>query len=161
MGAFFSKNNRSDDSANSPESALSIISPGTVIEGNIFAQGDIRVEGKIIGTLVCKSRLVISSQGVVEGNIDTLKATVAGTINGNLIARELLQVLEAGRITGDVCADKIVTSPGSVINGNLKTGDLAIQAIKNLPQLESSAKKEPTLLNSVKVESVNKVKSYE
>ena len=157
MTAFFSKNNRSDGATTS-ESALSIISPGTVIEGNIFAQGDIRVEGKIVGTLVCKSRLVISSQGLIEGNIDTIKATVAGTVNGNLIARELLQVLETGKITGDVCVDKIVTSPGAVINGNLKTGEMAVQAIKNVPQLDSSSK-EPVLLNSIKVESVNKIKS--
>ena len=44
--------------------SLNTISKGTVLVGDINAEGDLRIEGKVIGTLVCNSKLIVSSTGL-------------------------------------------------------------------------------------------------
>ena len=84
------------------DAGLNTISVGTTIVGNIEAEGDMRVEGRIIGTVICNSRLIISASGFIEGDVDARNAIIEGEIKGNVVARELLQIDKTGRIFGDI-----------------------------------------------------------
>ncbi|MEZ4687826.1 MAG: polymer-forming cytoskeletal protein [Bacteroidia bacterium] len=101
------------------------ISRGTVIEGNITAEGDMRIEGKVIGTLVCNSKLVVSGTGYIEGAVDARNAVVEGEIKGNVVTRELLQIDKSGKVHGDIFTQKLVVQMGATFTGNCKMGDAA------------------------------------
>ncbi len=121
-------------SSSRPEArGLNTISKGTVIVGNINAEGDLRVEGKIIGTLVCNSKLIISNTGYVEGSIDARNATVEGEIKGNVVTRELLSVDKTGKIYGDIFTQKLVVQMGATFTGSCKMGDAAKDALAKTP----------------------------
>jgi cytoskeletal protein CcmA (bactofilin family) len=124
------------------EPALSIIAAGTTIVGDIVSEGDIRVEGFILGRLVCKSKLVVGTGGRVKGTVDTLNATVAGEVTGNVIVREVLQVQETGKLIGDITTQKLVVQQGAVFSGNCKMGVDAQEILKRtpIPDILSSAK---------------------
>ncbi len=130
MSSFFSSKKTTDES-NGPESGLSMIAPGMSIKGDIVSDGDIRIEGKIIGNLTCKSRVVIGSQGVVEGTIDTLHATIAGKIIGTLVVRDTLQLQETANINGDIVTEKMVVQAGALFTGNCKMGQEAKTIMKD------------------------------
>lgn len=104
------------------ENALNIIGKGTVITGNITAAGDMRVEGKITGMVICKSKLVLSPDGVIEGNIDAQQATLAGEVKGTVIARQLLQIMETGKVQGDIVTEKLIVQLGAYFTGNCRMG---------------------------------------
>jgi cytoskeletal protein CcmA (bactofilin family) len=104
------------------ENALNIIGKGTVITGNITAAGDMRVEGRITGTVICKAKLVLSPDGVIEGNIDTQQATIAGEVKGTVIARQLLQIMESGKVLGDIVTEKLIVQLGAYFTGNCRMG---------------------------------------
>ncbi|MBX7240429.1 MAG: polymer-forming cytoskeletal protein [Bacteroidia bacterium] len=112
---------------------LNTISNGTVIVGTINAEGDMRVEGKIIGTVTCSSRLVVSASGYIEGTIDAKNAIVEGEIKGNVVAREVLQIDKTGKITGDIFTSKLVIQLGALFTGNCKMGDAAKDALSKTP----------------------------
>ena len=116
------------------EPTLSLVAPGTVIDGHLHSEGDIRVEGRVIGTLHCRARVVIGPQGRVDGTIDTLNATIAGQVHGTLLVREVLQVQETGHIAGDIVTEKLVIQAGGVFTGNCKMGAEASEILKRTPR---------------------------
>lgn len=121
--------------------AFNTIAKGTIIEGNISAEGDLRIEGKINGTVICNSKLVVGKTGYIEGSVDARNATVEGEISGNVITRELLQVDPTGKITGDIITQKLVVQMGAVFTGNCRMGDAAKDSIaKPVPRLQEPGK---------------------
>ncbi|MFK7968823.1 MAG: polymer-forming cytoskeletal protein [Bacteroidia bacterium] len=109
------------------------IAKGTVIEGNITADGDMRIEGKVVGTLVCSSKLVVSNSGSIEGSVDARNAVVEGEIKGNVVARELLQIDKSGTVQGDIFTQKLVVQMGATFTGNCKMGDAAKEVLNRKP----------------------------
>ena len=141
-------NNKKTPQEGNQEFVLSTIANGTTIVGDIVSDGDIRVEGRIIGKLVCKSRLVIGKKGVIEGNIDVSNATIEGQIHGTVVVRDLLHVKSTGLIRGDVCTGRIIVDDGGEYTGNSKTGKNAREALKSIPIPDLLPKNEQRLKNA-------------
>jgi len=117
------------------------IAKGTVVMGNINAEGDLRIEGKVVGTIVCNSKLVVSETGSIEGNVDARNATIEGEIKGNVVTRELLQIDKTGKITGDIYTQKLVVQMGAIFTGNCKMGDAAKEVLGRTPDRAKDAQK--------------------
>ena len=116
------------------ENVLNTISKGTVIVGNITTKGDIRVEGKIIGTVTCNSKLVIGENGYVEGNVDARNANISGEVKGTVVIRELLQLHEKGRIVGDIYTQKLAVQIGATFSGSCRMGAEAKSVLDKAPE---------------------------
>jgi cytoskeletal protein CcmA (bactofilin family) len=104
------------------ENVLNTIAEGTVLEGKIITKGDIRVEGRVIGTITCDAKLVIGERGSVEGIVDARNAYIAGKVKGQVVVRELLQLQEKGQINGDIFTQKLSVQVGAVFTGNCRMG---------------------------------------
>lgn len=128
------------------ENILNTISQGTVITGSIVTSNDIRIEGKIVGSIVCKAKLVIGEKGIIEGNVDAANVIVGGTFKGVLIVRELLQLLEKGRINGDIFTRRLSIQVGGYFSGNCRMGDEIKQMLDKDPDMIKSLK--PTSLQT-------------
>jgi cytoskeletal protein CcmA (bactofilin family) len=107
------------------DNVLNTIARGTILEGKITTKGDIRVEGKVIGTISCDAKLVIGEHGSVEGFVDARNAYIAGQVKGEVVVRELLQLQEKGRIEGDIYTQKLSVQIGASFSGNCRMGDEA------------------------------------
>jgi cytoskeletal protein CcmA (bactofilin family) len=115
------------------ESMLSLIAQGMTVVGDLVCEGDLRVEGRIVGNLVCKSKLVVGGEGQVDGNVDANNATIEGTINGTVVVRSLLQLQETGKILGDIVAEKMVVQAGAIFTGTCKMGKEGQEKLRNTP----------------------------
>jgi cytoskeletal protein CcmA (bactofilin family) len=107
------------------DNVLNTIARGTVLEGKIITKGDIRIEGKVIGTVTCDAKLVIGENGSVEGLIDARNAYIAGAVKGQVVVRELLQLQEKGHIQGDIYTQKLSVQIGASFSGNCRMGSEA------------------------------------
>lgn len=112
---------------------LNTISSGTVIVGSINAEGDMRIEGKIIGTVTCSSRLVVSASGYIEGSIDAKNAIIEGEVKGNVVTRDVLQIDKTGKVFGDIFTSKLVIQMGAMFTGSCKMGDAAKDQLSKVP----------------------------
>jgi cytoskeletal protein CcmA (bactofilin family) len=97
---------------------LNIIGPGTSVQGDLVSEGDIRIDGNIIGNIQARSRLVIGESSLVTGHIQARHATVSGLVKGNISVLETLLLKPSARIEGDITADKLVIESGAQFNGN-------------------------------------------
>ncbi|MFM2375785.1 MAG: hypothetical protein RLZZ165_882 [Bacteroidota bacterium] len=102
------------------ENVLNTIAEGSVLEGKISTRGDLRIEGRVVGTVTCDAKLVIGEKGSVEGVVDARNAHIAGKVKGQVYVRELLQLQEKAVITGDVFTQKLAVQVGAIFTGNCR-----------------------------------------
>ena len=99
-----------------------LIGKGTVIEGNVHAEGDLMVEGVVKGDVTTKTKLVCGPSALIEGNILAQHAEIAGRVHGTVKALGLLVINSSGTILGDVITKDLNVESGSTFNGRLQVG---------------------------------------
>jgi cytoskeletal protein CcmA (bactofilin family) len=102
--------------------SINIISEGTKIKGDIIANGDIRIDGELIGNIAAKGKLVVGTEGRITGEVVCNNIEVAGIIKGKVKASELLNMKATSQIEGDIVAGKLSVEPGSVFSGTCTMG---------------------------------------
>jgi cytoskeletal protein CcmA (bactofilin family) len=96
---------------------VSIIAAGLKLKGDMEADGDIRIDGEIIGNVLCKAKVVISATGLVSGDIHAENVDVHGTVQGNITVGELLSIKAKSHITGNLITEKLQIEANAVFNG--------------------------------------------
>jgi cytoskeletal protein CcmA (bactofilin family) len=102
----------------SPAQTINIISEGTKIKGDIVANGDIRIDGELLGNISAKSKLVIGPSGKIEGQVICNNIEVSGYIKGKITANELINMKSTSQIVGDIVAGKLSIEPGALFSGS-------------------------------------------
>ncbi len=95
---------------------------GTRIEGTVFSESDIRIDGKVVGSVQSKGKVIIGPSGHIEGDIQCKNAVIEGRFEGKLIVSELLQVMEAAVVEGEVSTGKLMVQSGSMFNVACRMG---------------------------------------
>ena len=95
---------------------------GTYVEGRITTESDFRIDGRLVGKLNCKGKVIIGPSGVIEGNIECQNAVIQGRFEGTIIVHELLQVMETAQIEGEVSTSKLIVQAGSTFNVTCSMG---------------------------------------
>ncbi len=122
------------------------IGKGTYLEGNIETHGNIRIEGKINGNVISKSKIALGAQSNVQGNIIAQNADIEGEVKGKLEIAELLVLKATAIINGDIVTGKMVVEPGAVFNGSCKMGAV----IKDIKLGETNGLNRPITQNEIK-----------
>lgn len=130
---FGSKNTKNNDtsrtvSMSGSTNSLNSLVKGTRIEGTIYSDNDIRIDGGIKGNLVCKAKVIIGPTGVIEGEITCQSAMIEGQFDGKITVEELLNVRETAKINGEVKTNKLIVQSGAEFNVTCVMG--ALKAIK-------------------------------
>lgn len=102
---------------------INLIATGTKITGDLLSDGDIRIDGELMGGLESKGRLVIGASGKVEGEIRCKSCEIAGTLKGKLFITELLSLKATCSVSGDMVTGKLSIEPGANFMGTCTMGD--------------------------------------
>ena len=104
----------------------SLVGAGTTIEGNVLASGALRIDGTVKGNVVPSGTepvtLVLSEQGVVEGQIQAALAIINGRVVGQISVTDAVELQSKCRIDGDVHSARLEMHSGAVVNGRLQRG---------------------------------------
>ena len=95
-----------------------IIGSKTAVEGNIIAEGVVRVDGKIKGDIKVNGDLIIGTDASIIGNIHSVSVFLAGSIEGNVTAKEQLKLTETGKLYGDITVKTFIAEEGAVFEGS-------------------------------------------
>ncbi len=114
---------------------FNLIAAGTEINGDINTTGDLRVDGQISGNVSCTAKLVIGEGGTVEGNIECQSGEISGTVQGQIVAYEVLQLNHSASIKGDIEAKRFIVEDGASINGQCTTSK-SLGSANNLPEVK-------------------------
>ena len=100
--------------------AISRISTGTVIKGEILSPCDIRIDGTFEGKVTAKGRVVIGETAVIKGDIVCVNIDLWGKVDGNIYVKDTLALKEGCVINGNLHVRKLAVELGSTFNGNCK-----------------------------------------
>ncbi len=95
--------------------APSIIAPKHTVAGNLDCDGDIHIDGTVVGDVRC-FHLTVGANGCVNGNINASFVQVFGAVDGSIHAKEAL-ISKESQISGDVTHEKLVVEKGAVVYG--------------------------------------------
>ncbi len=119
---FNNKSGNDSSRGNSGSGMPNHINSDTVIEGSIKARGNLRIDGKLTGSLECQGRVVIGASGVIEGDIRCENAEIEGSIKANVTVSELLSLKSTAKVQGDIVTKKLAIEPGATFTGSCSMG---------------------------------------
>ena len=105
--------------------ARNLIGKGTVIKGDVESSGDIRVDGRLIGSLKCNGKIVIGQTGVVEGDMTCKQADVSGYVKGILKCEELKAT---SKVEVELITKQLFIEVGAVFTGKCQMSQPAVTA---------------------------------
>jgi len=139
------KNKQENMAAQDASNSSNIIGKGTVVKGDIETFGNIRIEGKINGSVKSKSKIALGQSSFVEGNIVAQNAELSGEVKGVVEVSDQLILRPSAIIDGDIITNKLIVESGATFNGGCKMG-IAQKEIKMGPngQTKPFEAKKPT-----------------
>ncbi|OQW95936.1 MAG: hypothetical protein BWK77_06655, partial [Verrucomicrobia bacterium A1] len=99
------------------ESAQTVIAADAEIIGTVKSSGTVRIDGKLDGELHCEKDAVVGKSAIVKGNLNVNSAIVEGTVNGNIVARDRVELKSSAKISGDLKAKRLVVEDGVAFVG--------------------------------------------
>jgi cytoskeletal protein CcmA (bactofilin family) len=100
-----------------------LIGEGTVVSGEIRFTDGLRIDGEVQGNVTCsgesRSLLVISEKARVHGKVRAGHVIINGSVEGPVVAEDLLELQPKARIKGDVRYEALEMHQGAKIDGGL------------------------------------------
>lgn len=111
-------------SSNTPTRNIdTLIGQNTRMTGDIEFAGGLHIDGIVNGNIVANQStqcvLRISDKGLVEGNVNVPHVVLNGTVKGDVIANEKVELGTSARVIGNVYYSLIEMAMGAEINGQL------------------------------------------
>lgn len=121
MAAAFGKLSESDEEGAPPPGAAStsIIGRGSELTGDLEGSGQLRVEGKVDGTIRMDGEVQVASEGSVEGRIEADEVVAAGSVSGTIAARGAVRLEDGCQVDADVHCPVLELEEGGRLNGRV------------------------------------------
>src|SRR5687767_15414694 len=84
-----------------------VLNSDVEIKGNLKFSGELVFDGKLEGEVNADGVLHLGESGVVNGNINCGAVIIRGKVNGNVIAKDKVELKSKAELFGDVRASKL------------------------------------------------------
>jgi cytoskeletal protein CcmA (bactofilin family) len=108
--------------------AATYIAASTKIVGTVTGQGAYVFCGTVEGECDIDGPLTLAKDGVWRGTMKATDIVVAGTVEGDVVARRRVEIAGSARITGSLSGHSIAVAEGAIIEGEIKvqTGEAPV-----------------------------------
>lgn len=137
---------------------------GTVVTGEANFKAMMRVDGHLSGRVNSTSgTLIVGSNGKVDANIEVAVAIIHGTVNGDIIATQRLELGRAAKLNGNIQTASLMIEPGALFEGSCKmikvsTGKTKTNGRDDQP-LDTTTMKSSSTPEAPEIDSVSSVAS--
>ncbi len=95
------------------------IGSGTVLTGETTFQAMLRVDGHLTGRVSSEDgTFIVGSTGIVDANIQVAAATINGTVNGDIVATERLELGRTAHVVGNIQTPRLLMEDGAILEGD-------------------------------------------
>jgi len=125
---------------------------GTEVTGEANFKAMMRVDGHLSGRVSSSSgTLIVGANGIVDANIEVAVAVIHGTINGDIIASQRLELGRAAKVNGNIQTPSLIIEQGAVFEGSCKMLQMSAAADK----MRKEKKPEDQPLDTSKMQTLN------
>jgi cytoskeletal protein CcmA (bactofilin family) len=95
---------------------------GSRISGQLSFQGPARIDGAVDGEIQCQGTLTIGEGAEVRAKISGQVIMIRGKVEGNVTAKEKVELAAPARLIGNVDSPRLVVTEGVVFDGDCSMG---------------------------------------
>ena len=106
-------------STNSTIERVSVFGPTLRFKGELKAQEDIKIEGRIEGTIDHQQRVVVGNKGEVVARVNAATIDVDGRVQGDMVAKKSIKVSQSAIVRGNIRAPSVRITEGANFNGGV------------------------------------------
>src|SRR4029079_15614928 len=105
---------------------------GTEVTGEANFKAMMRIDGHLSGRFSSSSgTLIVGANGKVDANIEVAVAVIHGTINGDIIATQRLELVRPSKVNGTIQTPSLIIEQGAMFEGTCKMMQMARAADKS------------------------------
>lgn len=97
-----------------------VIGSGVKLKGNVSSDGDIAIDGALVGNIKSGGHVTIGVNGHIVGSIHATSATIGGYVDGNVTASDSVGIMESGQVHGDIDTGRLEIAMGATFIGTSK-----------------------------------------
>jgi len=116
---------------------VGFVGQNCTITGTLNFNGTMRIDGRIEGQIVTTGTLVVGEGGQIHADIQAGVVVCGGTIEGNIVARDRVQLLTPSVLTGTVRTPLLIIEEGAQFNGTCE-----MERVKPAPIAEAMDEEE-------------------
>jgi cytoskeletal protein CcmA (bactofilin family) len=99
---------------------VSVLGGGMTVTGDVTGEGELRIEGRVEGSVKTNGRVIVESTGEVEGGIEAGEVVASGKVSGKITAKGAVRLKNGCKVEADVHAPTIELEEGGTVNGRLE-----------------------------------------
>jgi cytoskeletal protein CcmA (bactofilin family) len=97
-----------------------LLGRGSEFEGKLTFEGTVRIDGKFTGTIVTNDVLVVGEGAKVSAEITAGTVIVHGEVNGNIRAKNAIELHHPARMRGNIESPSLMIEKGVMFEGQAK-----------------------------------------
>lgn len=120
---------------------VSVLGPTLVFKGELTAEEDLVLKGRVEGSINHTASLKVGEEGSVKGNIKAKHITVEGSVEGDLFGTATVNVRESANVKGNIYSPIVSLVEGARFKGSIDMDKVDAQA--DAPRREEAPAPEP------------------
>jgi cytoskeletal protein CcmA (bactofilin family) len=92
----------------------------SLFEGKMTSEGIFRLDGKVEGEIFHGGTLIIGETAVIKGKVQVKALILNGTLEGEVTAKERVQIDSRGKLYGTIFTPIFVIEDGGIFEGNCR-----------------------------------------
>jgi cytoskeletal protein CcmA (bactofilin family) len=128
-----------------PNTSKNTLNSDVEVKGSLKFTGELTFDGKLDGDISSDGSLLLGDNAVVKGNINVSTVVVRGKINGNVVAREKIDIKSKTELFGDIRAPKLVIEEGVTFVGKTEVNPNKVTPTPPSPGAPSGGPRSPEM----------------
>src|SRR5947209_4642291 len=126
---------------NNQTTTKNVLGPDVELKGTLKFSGELTFDGKLDGEINSEGTLNLGDNANIKGNISVASVIVRGKVNGNVVAREKIDIKTKAELFGDIRAPKLVIEEGVTFVGKTEVNPNKVAPIAPPPPVPGEAGK--------------------
>lgn len=99
---------------------MTTIGASLIVTGDITSQEDVTIHGRVNGQIrMDKGLLLVAPKGSVDAEVQGTHVAIHGTLAGNVLATDRIELTPTADVTGTLTAAAVVLQDGATFNGTI------------------------------------------
>jgi cytoskeletal protein CcmA (bactofilin family) len=98
------------------EKLESFVGANSSFRGDVNTKGTLRVDGVVEGNIAA-DWVVLGDKSHVKGDIVVRGIVIGGRVDGNVKAKEIVEIKNKGLLSGEIVTSKLVVAEGGILDG--------------------------------------------
>lgn len=125
-------------STSDDESSETVVGPAIAIRGRIEGEEDLRIEGRVEGSISLTETLYVEPGGVVLAQIEARDVVISGIVIGDVSALNSVTLNKNAKLVGNISAPRVIIADGASFRGDVVMEGDDLQAARERTRATST-----------------------